>query len=62
MAAVSNMDRDALIRLARLRKIPCLRFSRKVLRFDPDAVFQAIASPRTPRPGAGRQEQEGGTP
>jgi hypothetical protein len=48
------MPREALIRLARLGKVPCVRFSRKCLRFDADAVIQALASPR--RPQAERSE------
>jgi hypothetical protein len=56
MAAVSSMPREALIRLARLGKVPCVRFSRKCLRFDADAVIAALTSPGTPRPGAIGQE------
>ena len=54
MAAVSNMDRLAVLRLAREGKIPCVRFSRKAIRFDLDAVLEALSAPAKPRPEAAR--------
>jgi hypothetical protein len=53
LAAVTNMDRQAILRLVRQGRIPVLRFSKKLLRYDLDSVLGALTS-RKPEPVADR--------
>jgi excisionase family DNA binding protein len=56
LARVTNMNRQAILRLVRQGRIPHLRFSHKQIRFDLDRVLEAISAatkPQGDRPGGG---------
>jgi excisionase family DNA binding protein len=42
MAAQIRVEPDTLLGWARKGRIPCVRLGRKMVRFDPEAVIQAL--------------------
>jgi excisionase family DNA binding protein len=49
LAKELGVERSTVLRLVRQRRIPAVKFTKKIVRFDRDAVLKAMTTPKANR-------------